>query len=349
MHVDGTDDLPALPPPPNTHPRPHPWPCPHQLELTKPVAVLQRTFTYFFTNSLRFGAPCSSFNAAYVAVRDKMCCDIVYVPVCPARVRAVRVFLPLGPVFQLVRVAWQRSCGGGGWGVGERGRLRQGGSGSAVCRAAGRARPPPKSWLHRGWRWVRVCVGALRHAAPRVCGVCGVCGRSGYAYLSLGWLVLGLSTVVCGFPAGILGYKRFPRNIWVRGRSACLVTCWAPPPPFGRLGTVYPVPRSARADAALLGKGVHVAWSGGRGGMLPLGCAFSPHHPIVWARHTKQGPGVKDGVPKKVGTYDEEAAEPSGAASGTSDAPETMALLGEEGAGTPMAKDDKVCVGCVDV
>jgi hypothetical protein len=52
-----------------------------QLELTKPLAILQRTFTYFFTNSLRFSAPCSSFKSAFVAVRDKMCCDIVCVPV----------------------------------------------------------------------------------------------------------------------------------------------------------------------------------------------------------------------------------------------------------------------------
>jgi hypothetical protein len=40
--------------------------------------------------------------------------------------------------------------------------------------------------------------------------------RSGYAYLSLGWFVLGLTTLLLGIPAGILGYKRFPRNIWVR-------------------------------------------------------------------------------------------------------------------------------------
>lgn len=40
--------------------------------------------------------------------------------------------------------------------------------------------------------------------------------RSAFTYHTLGWLVLGLSTLFVGLPAAILGYKRFPTNIWVR-------------------------------------------------------------------------------------------------------------------------------------
>jgi hypothetical protein len=59
------------------------------------------------------------------------------------------------------------------------------------------------------------------------CGVrASACGcRSGYAFNTLGWLGLGLSTVLLGIPAGILGYKRFPEKLWVSAGTAPVLSC----------------------------------------------------------------------------------------------------------------------------
>jgi hypothetical protein len=41
--------------------------------------TLKRTVTTFFENNLRFAMPCSVLNTAFVATRDAVCCDILYV------------------------------------------------------------------------------------------------------------------------------------------------------------------------------------------------------------------------------------------------------------------------------